>query len=479
MLVGLSFTVAFALGVSGFLVEGYDLSDSVYRAIGLFILQGGESTKSVWQLEVSRFLAPITLSTATIRGLFALASSSSGVIGRRLLTKGHLILVADGEENGQGILDLRALASSSAYLHGRDLVMIAPDAQKLNRALKVAGAHRCSEIVVALNSDERTLGFVHKLRDALSSNDIASSTPIRAEVSSWKVWSELQRVDFAGSSGTTWFNRDQVAAQMVCRSVRELTAAGTALCSTDPEIASLATEGTDIDGGVFNIESEPGPLVDHGLICHRGAGGTLEGATALTARIRPGGRLTAVCSGDLAAVIRRVGASSGVEVVTVDPAEWMAPWLTVTQEEQVAMAVHECYRHMGTSAGWLSNDDPANKGWEQIPEQLRESSRSGARAILSKLESRGLVIRQSNAGADSAFEFTHDEAEELAVLEHERWCAERTASGWTLGARNVEAKHTPNLVPWSDLPELERDKDRELVRAIPSWLRGFGYEVHR
>jgi hypothetical protein len=475
VLVGLSFTVAFALGVSGFLVEGYDLSDSVYRAIGLFILQGGESTKSVWQIEVARFLAPITLSTATIRGAVALARSNFGVIGGHLFGSGHLILVADDSDTNRGILGLAVLARSTSYLAGRDLVLVSPDADNLGRALRIAGVKRCSELVVSLGTDEGTLATVHRIHSLLASSDGHATLPIRAEIDSWRVWSELQRVDFAGGSGTTWFNRDEVAAQMICKSLRDTSVTGGALCSADPEITTLVLRAEDVDASTFDLEPTDSRMADLGLVCHRSADRTLEGATELAARIKPSGFLTAVCSGELAEAVERIGAGSRLTVRTIDPADWMAPWVEVTAQEMVARVVHEHFR----SAGWHDASDPANRQWDDLPEQLKESSRAAARAISRKLEARGLAIRPSKPGIDNPFEFSLEEVEELAVSEHERWCRERSAAGWKAGVRDIEAMTTPNLIPWEELPEIEREKDRELVMAIPSWLRKFGYEIHR
>jgi hypothetical protein len=69
-------------------------------------------------------------------------------------------------------------------------------------------------------------------------------------------------------------------------------------------------------------------------------------------------------------------------------------------------------------------------------------------------------------------EFSRDEVEELAKLEHERWMAERTTDGWSYSfSKDTTAKTSPYLVPWEELSEEVRELDRETVRRIPRMLQ--------
>ena len=68
----------------------------------------------------------------------------------------------------------------------------------------------------------------------------------------------------------------------------------------------------------------------------------------------------------------------------------------------------------------------------------------------------------------------------LARDEHERWCAERRAAGWTLGETvDAERRITPWLIGWEELPEDQREMDRVLVRAIPAAAAEAGLAVVR
>lgn len=54
--------------------------------------------------------------------------------------------------------------------------------------------------------------------------------------------------------------------------------------------------------------------------------------------------------------------------------------------------------------------------------------------------------------------------EAIAENAHEVWALKRQADGWTYGPqRDDEQKHTPCMVPYSQLPEQEKDYDRDMA----------------
>lgn len=78
-------------------------------------------------------------------------------------------------------------------------------------------------------------------------------------------------------------------------------------------------------------------------------------------------------------------------------------------------------------------------------------------------------------------ELSAEEVELLAELEHERWMAERLFEGWTHAPphKDVAHKTRPDLVPWHELPEAEKEKDRCTVRELPALLAMAGLRVFR
>jgi hypothetical protein len=143
--------------------------------------------------------------------------------------------------------------------------------------------------------------------------------------------------------------------------------------------------------------------------------------------------------------------------------------------ERLAEAIHERYRRH--QAGRLPADDPSLAAWRDLPETLRTSSRAQAGDIPAKLRSIGCRIA-ADGGGD--FAFSPMELEQLAAREHDRWVAERRASGWTDGPhRDASRRRTPFLVPYAELPEAIRELDRQAVRAIPELLRSVGLGIRR
>ena len=145
--------------------------------------------------------------------------------------------------------------------------------------------------------------------------------------------------------------------------------------------------------------------------------------------------------------------------------------------EAVARAIHERYRE--NQADRKPADDPAMGGWDELPEHLRKSNRAQAADTFEKLHAIGCTVREAGVGTISLLSFSDDEIERMAEMEHDRWMAERLADGWTLGERDHDAKTSPYLVSWAELPEHVREWDREAVRPIPELLAAVGLEIRR
>lgn len=91
-------------------------------------------------------------------------------------------------------------------------------------------------------------------------------------------------------------------------------------------------------------------------------------------------------------------------------------------------AVHEQYVRAARARGDTVATNPSMVPWEGLPEQLKESNRSQAADIGSKLRSINCDVVPTITDA-GFFAFRHDELDRLARLEHERWRQERTQQG--------------------------------------------------
>lgn len=94
----------------------------------------------------------------------------------------------------------------------------------------------------------------------------------------------------------------------------------------------------------------------------------------------------------------------------------------------IARVIHGAVRELQAL-----NNEEVSPIWDDAPEWMRESTIQGVEGALS-----------GNSPEES----------------HEAWMETRLADGWTLGpVKNVDAKISPCLVPYDDLPPLQRAKD--------------------
>lgn len=70
-------------------------------------------------------------------------------------------------------------------------------------------------------------------------------------------------------------------------------------------------------------------------------------------------------------------------------------------------------------------------------------------------------------------------SEIIAKNVHEVWSQNRLAEGWTYGdKRDDDLKQTPCLVPYEDLPEIEKDYDRNTALNTLKLIMKLGFEIH-
>lgn len=68
--------------------------------------------------------------------------------------------------------------------------------------------------------------------------------------------------------------------------------------------------------------------------------------------------------------------------------------------------------------------------------------------------------------------------EAIAENAHEIWAENRQSQGWTYGPeRNDALKQTPDMVPYSQLPESEKLYDREMAMKTIKLLKKLGYDL--
>ena len=68
----------------------------------------------------------------------------------------------------------------------------------------------------------------------------------------------------------------------------------------------------------------------------------------------------------------------------------------------------------------------------------------------------------------------------IAKNVHEVWAKERMDEGWTYGEeRNDKLKTTPCLVPYEELPEIEKQYDRNTAYSTIKLILKLGYKISK
>ena len=138
-----------------------------------------------------------------------------------------------------------------------------------------------------------------------------------------------------------------------------------------------------------------------------------------------------------------------------------------------AKRVHEVYARTG---GYSATP------WAELSEELRVSNRRVISHVPAKLASLGFDLEAWLTQPDAerrwppalapgeALYRDEDERRSAAILEHERWMADRRVNGWRYGtARDNERKVQPYLVPFDALPKDVQAFDF----AIADWLADY------
>jgi hypothetical protein len=149
--------------------------------------------------------------------------------------------------------------------------------------------------------------------------------------------------------------------------------------------------------------------------------------------------------------------------------------------ERIARAIHENYVQHQKESGVTSQTNLSMVDWEELPEDMKESNRHQAAHVEAKLKTIGCGIQPLTDWEAASFAFTPAEVEQLAEVEHERWCEERRGQGWSYSPKDKSMikKTSPYLVPWEQLSDAVKEYDRNMVRNLPNFLARVGLQIFR
>jgi hypothetical protein len=169
--------------------------------------------------------------------------------------------------------------------------------------------------------------------------------------------------------------------------------------------------------------------------------------------------------GQYSPLVLTVGAASGTDRSLLIGDETL---------ELLPRRLHELYlQHRGEDG---SQNTSSMVEWSRLPFDLQEDNRSVADHLWTK--ARDLDLRIVPGGSDYDIRRAENDIQGLAAAEHRRWIASRAVAGWRFGATLSQSERThPSMIPWAQLAEAERAKDRDIIWRLPEVLRAAGLFV--
>ena len=162
--------------------------------------------------------------------------------------------------------------------------------------------------------------------------------------------------------------------------------------------------------------------------------------------------------------------------------------LSADEREVLGKVVHANYVIQRKSDPRHDSGEESLKDWGDLPDYLKESSRQQADDYANKLRSVGLWFRRVRLGQTATPMNPKDmeqKIEDLAIMEHDRFVAERRRKGWAAAPSTAKTSRDNQrllhncLFPWAELDEPTKDLDRAPMRSIPKFLADIGCEVFR
>jgi hypothetical protein len=559
-LLGVLAFVAFGLGWWGFTDAGHPKDvehfwQAPYRALQIFTFHAGEQAQGNWQLEVARWLAPLSLGLVTVVAAFALVGEQRRLLGLRFRRK-HVVIAGLGvkgfklaqefDEAGEYVVVIEQDENnkSIAGCRERHIPVVKGDATD-ESVLRKAGVLNARNLVVTCGEDNTNLqvSFTARLLVETRSRGVLTTSAHLDDLGLWRRLHGLAagtrtfRLEFFNVAETgarmllekhspfeptgsrpivvivgysplgehlllhmarTWRDRENGSGDALRIGLLGPTASRDVrfLLGRYPELQGICNlEALQVDTAPPEFEhavslpsadGESSALVAY--VCMESETEGLDLALALSEQLGAReGRIVLVVDDEAVGVATAVrSAPTGlrqVEVFGTLSNALTRDLILRGVTENLARATHERYLLTERKKGLSPRENESLAQWDLLPESLRESNRRFADGIGAQLEAAGCVPVPSPLAAvdGNLFRFSEEEVERLAEMEHERWCRDLLADGWrpTQGEKDPEHKRHPMLVPWSDLSEHDRDKDRELVRAMPETLGGAGFEIHR
>lgn len=531
--------LALVLGYAGFRTDaGGSLSpgDALYEAVRLFFLDYNGPPSPPWQLETARFLAAgfslLTVSAVVI----ALAREQTQRVRIRLWgARRHILLIGLGERGrkiAERLKDHRPVAivernAANTYVEGtraQGMPTLKGDGRQ-HSVLEAARLTSARHVLVTVGDDSTALELLAACQRHLSEVSRPRTT-VHVAIDDLALWRELHQVSLArekhpfrteflsipdrvselfvssvsdlpaatGEDRVLVYGCGSIAVRAVVHSVRRSKLAGNRASillagphakDVEAELRALEPWITDVadvslQGQRFFQFQDSSPTV--ALVCGLSEASALAAAASIARQVEKAGTpvYIAVPDKDTEQALRATDLRlESVHFVDAEARVLGHQLFEDSALELLARAKHDDYILQAHGRGIDETANPSTVPWEALPESLRESNRRFAESVGAKLGDLGASLTPLTGAVPDELPLEAKQLDELAEMEHERWVSDQEGDGWrfTSGEKDPERKLHPLLIPWSDLPDHEREKDRDAIRAIPAALAAVGYAL--
>ncbi len=525
---------ALVLGYVGYRAvphNAYSPTDAVYWSISLFAERVGPTPGGTpVAVDIGRFLALGVIAYAAFAAAALVLRDRTDAWRVRHFARRHVIVAGTGSAASAAVDALRSAADDV-------LVIDAEPGSREGLGMRAAGARviagdatqpsiaaaarvgTAKLVIVITGEDERNLEILAAAASGIEPE--ASRTPaFHVAIDDVDAWRELSHAALAGGArvATEFFNLADRAALALLSAGARLSGAyapSRVLIDGDgpvavrtvvhlvrrallegrrAEILLAGHSGSLLHGQLLSqepwcldaadVRSADGgghrPLV--AIVCGARTDAVALSSGVALARTGAGEHiLVAVARAKSAEGLRLVGLAPPALHVVVTGVETLArELLERSGTEIIARAKHEDYVRRELERGESPQTNASLVEWERLPESLKEANRRFAESVGAHVAALGAEIRPlAHAPATTELAIERPALDELARGEHERWISSLQHDGWTRtsGPKDAVAKRHPLLVPWDELPESEREKDRDAFRNLPQMLGLVGYEL--
>jgi hypothetical protein len=509
------------LGTIGFSEEkNLNFGDSLYNALQLFGFGGKVPTDPDWELQIARFLGPLIVGYAAIRGLVVLFREQLQLLWFRLVLHDHVVVAGLGEvgqhlalrlsELGAQVLVIEANPTNERVVGVRDRGVSVLTGSATDRAiLRRAQVNRAAYLIVSCGHDQVDIEVALRARRLRRARGVLTIFLNLGDPSLWRTinapslsggsdrsarlepfslldsaaslmveeadpFADLRRspsVVIAGDRtisqslalhvARVWINARRSAE--VCLRIELLRPGADADCQQlslrHPELASIceiSAAGSDVENPEAVSRWAEAAAM---FVAYSDEARGLASALALRAATRGQDVPIFLAVREESGGVAESARASGIHPFGVFTRALGAEFLDRGRNEVMARAAHEEYVRAREAAGETPAENSSLVGWESLPHSLKQSNRRQVDGIGPKLAAIDSVIVPAPLvrTTGDGFRFTDEELDSLAVLEHERWQRDLSDEGW----RRTEQLKDPERLRHPSLTTWDELSDEE------------------